>query len=129
MTEDRATALRRKRRSTKRRSKERHSTDMMAGGIALVVVGGLGVAAGITSLFVALLTAPTAHFGHEPSVDTRDTALTVAAAAGGGGLVLVCIGLPVFFIGAERPIIDDSAYLAPAAVSIGPTGGSFTWRF
>jgi hypothetical protein len=113
---------------------EIRSPAMLGVGIATVAVGGVGVLFGFGALFTAGFAAIGAEVGSSEARTTRDTALIVAASAGGGGAVLTPMGVMLIVRGAKRVPSANRAEALPSSlasptVSIGPTGGSLTWRF
>jgi hypothetical protein len=107
---------------------ERNSSDAMVAGLVLCGVGGAGLLAGIA----AMLFSPVASITED--TDKTFTVFKVGAITAASGAGIALIGLPIALIGAKKVPHKGSPFYGPQAtvlptVSIGPTGGSLTWRW
>lgn len=112
--------------------KERRSSGMMGGGIALVSAGGLAMAIGAVVALDA-----SSHCDFSFSFDTVCHTDTAAQTAGYGvligGIVAVAVGIPLLVYGAKKvPVKADAAPAAALAIPkwVGAPGGAgWQWKF
>ena len=99
-----------------------NSPGLMAGGVAAIIVGGLGAVVG--GLMLSDATNP------ERGLDeaTRDTETARGVAVLVVGLSVLSAGIPMLVVGRKRVPKKTGTALAPT-FTIGPTGGSLSWSF
>lgn len=109
--------------------KERRSTGMMVGGIALISVGGLVTLVGSFAV-IGAGTSKTVTCDVNSCFSTETGGGALGAGLIIGGLVGIAAGIPMLVYGAKKVPIDPAAAAPAAAKWVGAPGGAgWQWKF
>ncbi|MBW2528423.1 MAG: hypothetical protein JRI23_29880 [Deltaproteobacteria bacterium] len=101
---------------------------MMVTGIVISGIGGLGLAVGVLTGLATPFACLAKYCWTEDGDEHLETMGAVAGISIAAGAGLAAIGIPLAVIGSRHERRDVATPLAPT-VSVGPTGGSLTWRW